>query len=395
MAANTAIIEVEIAEPVLRETVTPDSPPIKMHYRPIVCIHVEGYNWISPKICYYKSTSLSNARTSTPDETLIRKYMWFPTIGVLQPNTLIKKMFECADKDKPNGFIVKYIREIFNKMPKGRNIIGPCMINYLFSPNFKVYSEYLKLCPYTVFLHGPKYDRTKTKERYDEIQSFIDFIALMCIYCYNWRQIQDSIRLSIDNEVDGVSLLDSKFGNICSFILHYDLIDECGSPHFVKRSSPLEKIVTSRLILMRHPDGDKPTEETVMLDDPEQINRYLLGQEAINYDLMIQRLQEPVETHEASPSASAPASASASASASDLHETPWGPREISRRYAHEIELFKPFFETLYYGKPFGIHGKKGGRRSRKNKKIQKRKQSRRKNASRKKYKSMKNNVFKK
>jgi hypothetical protein len=311
------------------------------------------------------------------------------------------------------------------------------MMNYLLSPKFKVYSQYLELCPYTEFLHGPIYDGTKSKERRDEIQSFVNFIALMCIYCYNWRQIQDSIRLSIDNEVDKIFLLDSKFGNICSFILHYDLIDECGSPHFVKRSSPLEKIVTSRLELMRHPDGDKPTEETFMLDDPEQINRYLLGQEAINYDLMIQRLQEPVETHEASASASARASDSASASASDLDEKPWDPRVIPTRYARAVELFKPFFETLYYGKPFGTvvepvgtvvepvgtdvepvgtdvepvgthgkpfgtrrkpvgtHRKKGGRRSRKNKKIQKRKQSSRKNASRKKYKSMKNNVFKK
>jgi hypothetical protein len=82
--------------------------------------------------------------------------------------------------------------------------------------------------PYLEFLRGIS-STTVTKEYFtQEMGLFGLFIGIMSGYCYNWKQVQYSIRISSNTMVDGVTLLDSKFKNVCNFSLNHNLLNEFG-----------------------------------------------------------------------------------------------------------------------------------------------------------------------
>ena len=112
--------------------------------RKMITIPVEGYNWISPSIAYYKSSSLSNTLSDKDFERKIRKYMWFPTIGLIQENSLIKNALRISKDPKENGFIIKYIYKVFTLIRNKPEVFYPMLNYFLLYQNFAAYNKFMK-----------------------------------------------------------------------------------------------------------------------------------------------------------------------------------------------------------------------------------------------------------
>ena len=255
----------------------PEGKPPLILRRRIVTIPVEGrYEWISPSIAYYKSSSLSNAPDDSPFQKKIRKYMWFPTIGLIQDNSLIKNALRIGGYPTNNGFIVKYIHQVFELFNKTAHF--PKSFDYVLSTNFKLLTKWA-ISPYLKWL-GYKY-KSNDPVALALIQDFIEFVYVMIQYCYNWTQIQDALRLSLENDVDGVKLIDSEFKDICLFILSHELKDEFTGylAEIVPKPGPISKITVVFAEQM-----------TTSSNNSSTINAHLNSVGAINYNLLIEQI---------------------------------------------------------------------------------------------------------
>jgi len=309
--------------------------------RPFIYINVRGYNWISEYVAYYKSSSTSNAMNDTDVKRRIRKYMWFPILGTIQENTLIQKEFIEANDPKIDGYLVKYITPIFKKLIKiplqlfilNWGVPGSRMDGGLWS-----YTKYGDISPYVKFIYNKK-NYTEVKAVYpdnvvfSEIEKFSNFLKVLTDYCYNWKQIQDSIRLSLDNVVDGIRLIDSEFGKMCEFILCHDFDNEFGKNPTLVPITPLTKITVIHAINSKpFPKWNSSDFDSLQhYESSQDINAFLLTSHAINQDLMMK-----------------PINAVTSQMLSDM--------------------FEPYLNTLYYGKQYKETQQneeiRGGRRKR-------------------------------
>jgi hypothetical protein len=311
--------------------------------RPLIFIPVEGYNWISHEVAYYKSSGQSNTLTDTDFKTRVRKFMWFPTIGLLSENSFMAELMSQTEQPHNPGYILKYINLVFKNY--GMKKSTQPFWNYFLRPPFtSTTSEYGMVSPYLQFINFENIlskmksnQRLKADERaraVTKINEFTDFLTVMTNYCYNWRQIQDSIRLSVNNKVDGVDLFSSDLADICNFILQSHLINEYNS-NTVDLQLTTEKLPFFNVEYV-------PSEVLLRSENDKQINSFLLYNSAINYELMIKKY-EPSDN------------------------------------------FKTYYDTMYLGKPFDITG--GYRRKYRHSKNKKQKTKRRnKNINRKKSK---------
>ena len=305
------------------ETVIVEKEGQFIAYRPLIYINVRGYNWISEYIAYYKSSSTSNAMDDNDMERRIRKYMWFPILGTIQDNTLIQKEFIEANDPKIDGYLVKYISPIFKKLIKtplqlfflNWGIPGHHMNGRLWS--YTKYSD--DISPYVKFIYKKNnYTEVKAHHKdmvvFSEIEKFSNFLKVLTNYCYNWKQIQYSIRLSLDNVVDGVRLIDSEFKQMCEFILYHDFDNEFDKNPKLIPITPLTKITVIHAINSKpFPTWNTSDFESLQqYESSQDINAFLLTAGAINYGLMMKQVNA----------------------------------------VEEPELIKPYFDTLYYGKQY-------------------------------------------
>jgi hypothetical protein len=326
---NLPPIEIDCTVELLEDT--PSGVPV---VRPVIIIPVEGYNWISYQIAYYKSSGLSNAEIGKEFETLVRKFMWFPTIGLLtDKKTLISTLMAMTMTETTHhnpGYILKYPNIIFSKYGFKRGYQS--FLNYFLRPPFtSVTPQYGMVSPYLTFVYSTNRERFATaltkienKKSFspDEtttanqlIAQFNIFLNVMCQYCYNWKQIQDSIRLSVGNNVNGVSLMQSELAPICLFILQCELKNEFDLNRvelvFTEKQLPFFKVnYVPEKVLVRTPDFYRIN------------NEYLLYNDAINFKLIIEEYQGSDPTKD----------------------------------------FRPYYETMYMGNAFPKALLEGGRR---------------------------------
>ena len=264
--------DIQILE-IVHNTIDQTLSPIELT-RNIITVPAEGYNWVSPNIAYYKSSGLSNAARDETDDNLVRQYMWFPTIGLVQENSLMDLMFKINNNKKINGFIIKNILPDLYKLGFVLSEFPPFARSVL-NDTFTSYNKYF-MSPYAEFLYGNTYNSANQTNANAEIHKFINFIFIMAQYCYNWKQIQYSVRLSINNIIDGVSLSDSKFKNICNFILSHDLENEFSkTPSWKRLETPLLPILVTYAQKMRR------IEEALIIND------LLSGKKSVNNALII------------------------------------------------------------------------------------------------------------
>lgn len=314
--------------------------------RPLVIIPVEGYNWISENIAYYKSSSMSNQKNDRGSETKIRKYMWFPTPGLLEEGSFLFQLYKQYNDENGGdfmpveGYIVKYIAPIFSLYKKFVSKLryppssNQFFSNYLYYQNFSGYSPPSLIPPYLEFINFEEKQKAKgvtagakQKEGVKLINNFMEFINVMTQYCYNWKQIQDAVRLSWyetvrDETENDITLAESEFKDICAFILNYDIENQF-NPNVlnikcVKRASPLSpfNVVHDNETTIKH----------FSTESADKINTgYLAYNQAINEELLMKPKQETTYT---------------------------------------IEQFKPYYDTMYLGQPF-IVTPVGGKKKRK------------------------------
>lgn len=207
--------------------------------------------------------------------------MWFPTIGLIQENSLIKNALRISKDPKENGFIIKYIYKVFTLIRNKPEVFYPMLNYFLLYQNFAAYNKFI-ISPYLEWL-GYRYDNYYSKNQAkttELINKFRDFVFVMTQYCYNWKQIQDSLRLSLENVVDGIKLIDSEFKDICLFILSHNLKDEFKGVVATKietNPNPISKIT---VVFAK--------EMTTSSEDPSVINEHLHKIGAINYNLLIE-----------------------------------------------------------------------------------------------------------
>jgi hypothetical protein len=244
--------------------------------RKFITIPVEGYNWITPSIAYYKSSALSNAATDSDFKRKLRAYMWFPTIGLMQENSLIDNVYKSIRNTKPQGFIIKNVpTDLSNAGWRVRQ--SP--FDYFYSPAFTAYSRYI-ISPYLIWL-GYSYDPKNpaiTAITSKKIQDFQNFMDIMRQYCYNWKQIQDAVRLSLENTVDGIKLeVSEEYGDICKFILSHTLT-----------SQKLDASTTlTECTLMPKMKVNIAQEMSISSEDVLLLNGHLLSVDALNENLLI------------------------------------------------------------------------------------------------------------
>ena len=329
---NSQLIEQIICDITVLEfvpnTINPNLPPMELR-RSMITVPVEGYNWVSPKCVYYKSSGISNASTDKPDERLVRQYMWFPTVGLVQQNSLIDLMFKCIGSEKINGFFIKNLRVDLRTLYESGVLTLTNFETKILDGIFGSYNKYV-VSPYLEFLREVMPSTTVTNEIFNtEIALFNVFISIMSQYCYNWKQVQYSVRVSSRNIVNDVTLLMSKFKNVCLFILNYDLEGEFGrTPTWKKLETPLTPISVTFSQTM-HSSGD-----------PIVINNLLSNQLAVNNELIITP-QNPDMSKE------------------DI-------KTIMTPFKNTLILGKPFVEETVYSNKSGT--KKGGKTKRQLKK---------------------------
>jgi hypothetical protein len=261
-------------------TINPTLPPMRLE-RNIITLPVEGYQWVSQRCVYYKSSGMSNASTDDEDKMLIRKYMWFPILGLVQPNSLIDLMFKSIGSIgsiKKNGVFIKNIRVDLRSLYNGNVNTLTNFESKILDARFNSYDTRFFVSTYLDFLREIMPGANVSKEFFDtEIKIFNKFIGVMSQYCYNWKQLQYSVRLSYNNIVDTVPLLTSIFKNACLFILNYDLQNEFSVilSLWVKLDTQLTPITITFSQTMQ------------TIEDPIVINNILLRKLAVNEELII------------------------------------------------------------------------------------------------------------
>jgi hypothetical protein len=261
-------------------TINPTLPPMRLE-RNIITVPVQGYQWVSQRCVYYKSSGMSNASTDDEDKMLIRKYMWFPILGLVQLNSLIDLMFKSIGSIgsiKKNGFFIKNIRVDLGSLYNGNVNTLTNFESKILDATFNSYDTRFFVSTYLDFLREIMPGANVSKEFFDtEIKIFNKFIGVMSQYCYNWKQVQYSVRLSYNNIVDTVPLLTSIFKNACLFILNYDLQDEFSviSSLWVKLGTQLTPITITFSQTMQ------------TIEDTIVINNLLLRNLAVNEELII------------------------------------------------------------------------------------------------------------
>jgi hypothetical protein len=282
-----AICDITVSE-FVPNTINPTLPPMRLE-RKIITVDVEGYNWVSRRCAYYKSSGMSNASTDDNDKILIRKYMWFPILGLVQENSLIDSMFKSIKSEKKPGYFIKNIRVDLGDLYNGNLNSLTKFESRILDATFNSYDNRFFDPTYLVFLREIMQGTNVSKEVFDEeINNFNKFIAVMSQYCYNWKQVQYSVRLSYNNIVDTVPLSSSIFNNACLFILNYDLQDEFSaiSSLWVKVETPLTPI---RITF---------SETMQTIEDPILINNLLLRKLAVNEELIIIPQNPTISTEE-------------------------------------------------------------------------------------------------
>ena len=282
-----AICDITVSE-FVPNTINPTLPPMRLE-RKIITVPVEGYNWVSQRCAYYKSSGMSNASTDDNDKILIRKYMWFPILGLVQENSLIDSMFKSIKSEKDPGYFIKNIRVDLRTLYNGNLNSLTNFESSILDATFNSYDTRFFVSTYLDFLSEIMPGANVSKEFFDtEIKIFNKFIGVMSQYCYNWKQVQYSVRLSYNNIVDTVPLLTSIFKNACLFILNYDLQDEFSaiSSLWVKVETPLTPI---RITF---------SETMQTIEDPILINNLLLRKLAVNKELIITPQNPTISTEE-------------------------------------------------------------------------------------------------
>jgi hypothetical protein len=299
--------------------------------RPLIVIPVEGYNWITPRIAYYKSSGSSNARTDTQLKELIRKYMWFPTIMIFadKGDTLIQEMMRISTPDAKfaDGYILKYPSPIFSIYGHNRSVQTGSVAFYRqpFTdtlPQYGTLSIYLKQNAQfnEYFKNRVKFPKEEGNTARDELTDFQTFIGVMYQYCYNWKQIQDSIRLSLNTITqEGQQLTvnektihqDTKLMRMCDFVLTHVIDHE-----FTQNPSIREMTEEENIIFSRNNIRVIYEESLVRTDCPKSIKHFLSFNSAINEILC---------------DTSVPA---------------------SKHYNNNKikEMFRPYYDTMYFGK---------------------------------------------
>ena len=282
-----AICDITVSE-FVPNTINPTLPPMRLE-RNIITVDVKGYNWVSQRCAYYKSSGMSNASTDDNDKILIRKYMWFPILGLVQENSLIDSMFKSIKSEKDPGYFIKNIRVDLRNLYNGNLNSLTNFESSILDATFNSYDNRFFDPTYLVFLREIMQGTNVSKDVFDaEIKNFNKFIAVMSQYCYNWKQVQYSVRLSYNNIVDTVPLSSSIFNNACLFILNYDLQDEFSaiSSLWVKVEPPLTPI---RITF---------SETMQTIEDPILINNLLLRKLAVNEELIIIPQNPTISTEE-------------------------------------------------------------------------------------------------
>jgi hypothetical protein len=308
----------------------PDKPKVEV-VRPLIVIPVEGYHWITPRIAYYKSSGSSNAGTDNKLKQLIRKYMWFPTIMIFteRDDTLIRKIMKISTPDAKfaDGYILKYPSPIFSKYGPNQSVQMGSVAFYRqpfidISPQYGMLSPYLKLdILYSKYLETrTRLPQEHAKQAATKLEDFQTFIGVMYQYCYNWKQIQDSIRLSLNTftqegeklKVNDIQLDENvELMDMCNFVLTHVIVNEFTRDPSIREMTAPEKIKFSRNNIRVIYE-----ESLVRTDCPKSIINFLFYNSAIN-----ERLCET----------SVPA---------------------SKHYNNDEikEMFRPYYDTMYLGK---------------------------------------------
>lgn len=184
-------------------------------FRPFVTVKTPK-KWPTQKMPFYKSTGTSNKDGKND----YRKGTWFPTLGLLQPDSTL---FDDLNKGE-DGYILKRI--VFIKIFKMSiaNWDRAILTKMVFNAKFNIYGkipEYLK----------SKISPTKNLE--DEIKKVGNFCGAIVSYCQYWWQVQISAQLG-----EGYWENVPEFRN---FVLSYDYDDYTAELNYIftERSTPL------------------------------------------------------------------------------------------------------------------------------------------------------------
>jgi hypothetical protein len=194
-------------------------------YRPFVTVKTPK-QWPTKRMAFYKSTGSSNA----DGKNEYRKGTWFPTLGLLQPDSTLFDDLKQGDvkNDYTPYCILK--RSVFSEIFK------------IYIANWDVIvlrqtelNEKHKI--YGIITHYLKTKISPSKKLEEEIEKVKKFCGLLVYYCQYWWQVQMSAQLG-----EGYWKNVPEFKE---FVLSYDYNDYIGKNHniFTERPIPLTSIM--------------------------------------------------------------------------------------------------------------------------------------------------------
>jgi hypothetical protein len=203
----------------------------------------------------------------------IREYMWFPTLGFLIKDTVVDGLLLSNGLNKPKGFIVKNIdeyleNEYLKKIGKTMKTIPPYFIHAIMKGGYTELKFWLKNKHEQLYKH-----HLQLNAQLSEI------INILTQYCYNWKQVQDSIRLSYN----AIPAEDTYFKILCDFILEHTIENE-----YEKSKAKLIEDTHEKEYYDIVPKTKRLPETSVAV----KLNKYLLKKHALN-ELMFST--EPVD----------------------------------------------------------------------------------------------------